>query len=352
MRATLTAMRPGQARYNLRLGPAISFRLNLRVLGICAALFFVVVGLAAWAATLGSFPVPLREVVRSTFGESTKQFEFIVQELRLPRILSAIFVGAALASSGAIFQGLVRNPLVSPDIIGIQAGATIVAVWLIVNGFSAISVPAGAFGGSVVAAAVIYFLAWKGGVSGNRLVLVGIGIDALLAAGTRFLIVRFPVQQAQAALAWSTGTVYGASWLDVLIMAGTLVVLLPVAMVLTWHLRVLQFGDDVAYVLGMRVEPTRLTLILVGCALAAVAVAVAGPVGFVALMVPHIARMVGGPMTGSTLLLTALLGATLLLGADMVALHVLPVPLPVGVVTAGVGAPYFLFLLYRGNVRL
>ncbi len=337
---------------DLRLGSAISFRLNVRLLAICLTLLGVTLLLAMWAATLGSFPVPLREVLRASFGESTRQFEFIVQELRLPRILCAILVGSALASSGAIFQGLVRNPLVSPDIIGIQAGATMVAVFLIVTQRPSNLVPVGAFAGSLIAAATIYLLSWRGGMSGNRLVLVGIGIDALLSAGTRYLIVRFPVQQAQQALAWSTGTVYGSNWTDVQILVVTLAILLPAAMALMWHLRVLQFGDDVAYVLGMRVEPTRLALIILGCGLAAVAVAVAGPIGFVALMVPHVARMIGGPTTGGTMLLTALLGGLLLLGADMVALHVMPVALPVGVVTAGVGAPYFLFLLYRANVRV
>ncbi len=352
IRPALSALRGGPVLLDLRLGSFASFRINVRVLAICLLLLVVVIALAAWAATLGSFIVPLDEVVRATFSESTRQFEFVVVQLRLPRILSAILVGAALASSGAIFQGLVRNPLVSPDIIGIQAGATVVAVFMIVNGYTDRYIPLGAFGGAVTAATAIYLLAWKGGMSGNRLVLVGIGIDALLAAGTRYLIVKFPVQQAQAAIAWSTGTVYGTGWFDVQVIAVALGELLPLAIVLTWQLRVLQFGDDIAYVLGMRVEPTRLALILVGCALAAVAVAVAGPVGFIALMVPHVARIIGGPMTGGTLLLTALLGAVLLLGADIVALHVLPVALPVGVVTAGVGAPYFLFLLYRANVRM
>src|SRR5690606_20177585 len=130
---------------------------------------------------------PLDEVVKAAIGESTRQYEFIVQTLRLPRIIVAILVGCALAMSGAIFQGLVRNPLVSPDIIGIDAGATIVAVWWIVTSQDRTLLPVVAFGGAVASAAAIYLLTWRGGISGNRLILVGIGMNAMLSAGTTYL---------------------------------------------------------------------------------------------------------------------------------------------------------------------
>jgi iron complex transport system permease protein len=335
----------------LRAGP-VSLRFNLRVLSLTGLGLAFLLLLAAWATTLGSFRVPLDEVVRASVGESTQQYEFIVRTLRLPRVITAIAVGCALAMSGAIFQGLVRNPLVSPDLIGINAGATIVAVFWIVNGRDVTLLPLVAFGGAVAAAALIYVLAWRGGISGNRLILVGIGLNALLSAGTTYLMVKYPIERVSSAVLWTAGSIYGSDWQDVRSIGLALLILAPAAVALMWSLRVLQVGDDAAASLGMLVEPTRLALILVGCGLAASAVAIAGPVGFVALIIPHIARMIAGPMTGGVLVLTGLLGAVLLLGADVVAQHFLPVALPVGVVTAAIGAPYFLFLLYRTNARI
>jgi iron complex transport system permease protein len=336
----------------VRLPGSVSFRVNVRVLALILLAVLALMLLGAWAMTLGSFHVPVIEVVRSTLGVGSSQDEFIVRTLRLPRLLCAVMVGIALAMSGAIFQGLVRNPLVSPDIIGIDAGATVVAVTWIVTRQDVRLLPLAAFAGAVASAALIYVLTWRGGISGNRLVLVGIGVNAALDAVTTYMLVRFPIEQVSAAVIWSTGSIYASDWQDVRVLLFSLLILVPAGMVLMWPLRVLQFGDDSAAGLGMHVEPVRLGLVLVGCGLAAVAVAIAGPIGFVALMVPHIARMIAGPMTGSVLLLSGLLGALLLLGADMVAQHVLPVALPVGVVTAAIGAPYFLFMLYRTNVRL
>jgi iron complex transport system permease protein len=286
------------------------------------------------------------------FGRGSEEHEFIVRSLRLPRVLVAVMVGAALGISGAIFQGLVRNPLVSPDIIGINQGATVAAVfWIVTNQPSGMLTPV-AFGGAVAAALLVYLLSWRGGVAPSRLVLVGIGIEAMLIACTTYLLVRFPIQEVEAAVAWRAGSVYASSWSDVRTLALSLTVLVPLAAMLMWHLRILQFGDDMATSLGLRVEATRLALLVVGCAFSAIAVSLAGPIGFVALMVPHIARMVAGPMTGSVLILTAIVGALMLLGSDVVGQHFLPVSLPVGVVTGVLGAPYFLLLLYRANVRL
>lgn len=330
----------------------VSVRLNLRCLAFCAVALGVLAGLAAWAMTLGSFPVPLSQVVKSTVLGGDDQYAFIVRELRLPRVLCAILVGALLATAGAVFQGVVRNPLVSPDIIGIDAGASLVAVWWIVTGRDSTLLPVVAFGGAAAAATAIYLLSWKGGIAPSRLILIGIGVNALIGATTTFLMLRYPIERVSNAVLWTTGSVYASNWSDVRVLAATLGALLPLTMTLMFPLRVLQFGDETAKSLGMRIELVRIGLLLTGCGLAAVAVSIAGPVGFVAFVVPHIARMLAGPMTGSVILLTAIVGAILLLAADLVAQHALPVALPVGVVTAALGAPYFLYLLYRGNARL
>jgi iron complex transport system permease protein len=301
-----------------------------------------------WAMTLGSFPIPFVDVVRAVFGRGTEDHEFVVRTLRLPRVLCAVLIGACLAMSGAIFQGLVRNPLVSPDIIGIDTGATVFAVFWIVTRQPADLIPVAALSGAILTALLIYLLSWKGGISPDRLILVGIGIGAACAAWTTFI----PLELARPAEVWTMGSVYGSNWDDVKWLTGTLLLAGSLAITLMWPLKVIQLGDDITRGLGMSLERTRLTLIIVGCVLAAVSVSIAGPIGFVALMVPHVARMIAGPLSGSVMFFTGVAGAVFLLLADIIAQHYLPVTLPVGIVTAAVGAPYFLFLLYRSNLHL
>lgn len=330
----------------------MAFRVNLRVLGFVGIALSIFLAMAAWALTLGSYPISLGEVVATLLGSGTDRWEFIVLGLRLPRIIAAGLAGPMLAMSGAIFQGLVRNPLVSPDIIGINGGAALVAVFWIVTGQAWQLLPVMAFLGALVTGGAIYLLSWRGHIAASRLVLVGIGMNALLSAGTTFLLVRAEIGDAQRAVLWTTGSLYASDWNEVLVLALGFAVLVPAGALLVWGLRVLQLGDDAAKGVGMRVEPYRLALLFVGCGLAAVPVSVAGPIGFVALMVPHVARMIAGPISGGVFVLSGLIGATLVLGADMVGQHALPIGLPVGVLTAAVGAPYFLYLLYRRNARL
>ncbi len=334
----------------VRLPGGPSWRARPRVLVVGCVAVALALALAGWTLVLGDFPVPFGQVVATTLGFGSGDHDFVVRTLRLPRTLAAAGVGVALGTSGAVFQGLVRNPLVAPDIIGVMTGASVCAVALIVLGGPTVLLPVAAFGGAVAAAGLVYGLTWRGGITGNRLVLVGIGVNAIMYALTTFLIVRFPIEQVAPAVLWQTGTLYGRSWQHVAWIGIGLAVLLPAAGALMPRLRVLQLGDDAAAALGTRVEPARAGLVVVGAGLAAIAVAVAGPVSFVALMVPHIARMLLGPLTGGVLVVAGLLGAVLVLASDLVAQHLFsPISLPVGVVTAAVGAPYFLFLLYRSN---
>lgn len=329
-----------------------SIRFNARVLILTLVTLLVLIALALWAISLGSYRIPYADVVRAVFGNGAPDQEFVVRTLRLPRVISAMLIGACLAMSGAMFQGLVRNALVSPDIIGIQTGATIFAVFWIVTGQASGLLPVAAFFGAVLTAALVYGLSWKKGISDSRLILVGIGMGATLSAGTTFLTVRYPVELVRPAIVWSIGSLFGSDWGDVRILLAATFILGPLAVALMWPLRRLQLGDDVSRGLGLPLERTRLLMIVVGCGLCAFAVSIAGPIGFVALMVPHAARMLAGPLSGSVMLFTGVLGACFLLFADVVAQHYMPVALPVGVVTSAVGAPYFLFLLYRFNVRM
>lgn len=348
---TRARQRAGDTPRPLRARPPLAWSLRYRprvvVAGLVATLTLVAV--MAWTMSLGTFPVPLPDVVTTTFGTGTGEFDFVVRTLRLPRTLAAAGVGMALAISGAIFQGLVRNPLVAPDIIGVMAGASLAAVTLIVVFRTPSVVPLGAGLGALAAAALVSALTWRGGISGHRLVLVGIGVNAVLVSLTTLVFVRFPVEEIAPAVLWTTGTLYARTWQQVGWMGVGLVVLVPAALALVPRLRVLQLGDASAASLGVHPERSRTALLVVGAALAGLAVAVAGPVGFVALMVPHAARMLLGALSGGVLVVTGLLGALLVLVSDLLAQHALPVSLPVGVVTAAVGAPYFLYLLYRTN---
>lgn len=341
--------RPGHITIRNRF---ISVRVNYRVLGITAITAFLLVVMMTWAMTLGSFSIPFMDVVRSVFGRGNEDQEFVVRTLRLPRVLSAVMIGAALSISGGIFQGMVRNPLVSPDVIGIESGASGAAVFWIVTGQPWSLLPLAAFLGATGTAAAIYLLSWKGGIAADRLILVGIGIGAAVSAWTTFLTVRYPVEIVRPAQVWTIGSLYGNDWADIRLLVAFLVIGIPASAMLMWPLRALQLGDDITRGLGLPLERVRLTLILLACALAAVSVSVAGPIGFVALMVPHMARMIAGPLSGSVLVFMGVLGALFLLTADVVGQHFMPVSLPVGIVTAVVGGPYFLFLLYRSNARM
>ncbi len=352
MSASMGTIPPRRSGHRTVRRAGVAVRIDTRALRLMAIAFALLVLLMIWAVTLGSFSIPFGEVIDAIFGRGAEETRMVVRTLRLPRVLVAVLMGACLAMSGTIFQGIARNPLVSPDIIGITSGATFFAVaWMILAIGPPALLPLAAFVGAVTAATLVYVLSWKRGIAMNRLILVGIGIGAMLSAGSTYLTVKYPIEITRPAIVWAMGSIYASNWSDVRLLALSLLILGPIALMSMESLRTLQFGDMVSRSLGVPLERTRLTLILLGCALAAVSVALAGPIGFVALIVPHMARMIAGPPSGSVLILTALLGSLMLLGSDIVAQHLLPVTLPVGVVTGAVGAPYFLYLLYRSNVR-
>ncbi|MEM7338717.1 MAG: iron ABC transporter permease [Actinomycetota bacterium] len=330
-----------------------SAHVQWRVVALWAVAAAFMLALVIVGLIVGDFPVPARDALATVLWDRGGEFDFIINTLRFPRLTVALLAGIALACSGAIFQGLIGNPLVSPDIIGVNNGAALVAVFILAVGGDVSLLPYAAFAGAASTALLIYVLAWKSGVSGARLVLVGIGINSVLAAGITFIQVRFPIERIIAAARWQAGTLFGASWSDARTLAIGLAILLPLAFFFTRRLRLLQLGDDTAAALGIRVERDRLALLAIGSGLAAIAVAVVGPLGFVALLVPHIARLLAGNLTGGVLLLTGVLGGLFLLGADLIAQRLFaPTALPAGVITAALGGPYFLLLLARYNRAL
>jgi iron complex transport system permease protein len=322
-------------------------RREVVVAAVLVALTFLLLCLSV---SVGAFPVPLADVAPAIFGRGDGATTLIVQTLRLPRALLGVLTGAAFGLSGALFQSFARNPLASPDVIGVTAGASAAAVFVLVSlGGTYATVSAGAFVGGLLAALVVYLLAYRRGLSSYRLVLVGIGIGAVLLSITDFLLTRADIYDAQRAMVWLTGSLAGLGWERVRPLTLLLCVLVPAALALTRPVRALQLGDDTARSLGFPVERTKIAIVVVGVALASAATAAAGPIVFVAFVAPAIARQLTRS-SGPTLVASGLLGSALVLGADVLARQVTSgVELPVGIVTGVLGAPYLLFLLARAN---
>lgn len=328
-------------------GERVSLRLHRRPLLVGIALTVVALAGAILAIGTGDYPLSFGQVVATLLGGGDASSSFVVETLRLPRTLTALLVGAALGVSGAIFQGLARNPLGSPDFIGFTMGAATGALLaiLVFDGGPA-QIALGAIAGTLVTAVAVYLLAMRGGVQGYRLVLVGIGIGAMLLSVNHYLITHAHRDDAMEAARWLVGSVNGRGWEDVVPVAIALTLLLPPALGLARRLRMLELGDDAAKALGVDVERSRLLLALVSIALTAVGVAATGPVAFVALTAPQLARFLTRTPTPG-LATSALMGATVLVLSDVVAQHLSPTDLPVGIVTGLLGGLYLAWLLSR-----
>ncbi|MCG8365331.1 MAG: iron ABC transporter permease [Pseudanabaenales cyanobacterium] len=332
----------------------LSLRLDRRTPRVLLGLMLATLAAIIWSVGQGEYPVPPLAVIRTVLGLPTDNpdYGFIVNTLRLPRTLAAWGVGMALAIAGALTQGVTRNPLAAPGIIGVNAGAALAAVTLIVV-FPAAPftvLPLAAFGGALTVAALIYLLAWKGGSSPVRLILVGVGFSLIAGALTNLMVTFGNIYNVSQALVWLAGSVYGRSWAQVLAFTPWLVGFGVMSLFLSRELNALQLGDDLARSLGSRLEWCRGWLLLSGVALAGAAVATAGSIGFVGLMAPHIARQLVGPSHEGLLPVAALTGGMVVVAADLVGrLLFAPIELPCGIITAIIGAPYFLWLLYRSR---
>ncbi|MGF2687482.1 FecCD family ABC transporter permease [Marinobacter sp. DUT-3] len=332
-------------------GDRWSIKLNVRVLGVTLALAALLAVSSLLALSSGSHPASLADVLEALVSPGTSDLGLIVLEIRLPRIVMAILVGGALGSAGLILQGLVRNPLASPDVIGITSGASAAAVlflWLGgVTGTSLLLAPV-AMGGAFAVALCITLLAWQKGVSPSRLVLVGVGLAAALTAVTTLLLVLSPDSTAMDAYIWLTGSLYASQWHDVTALAPWLVLCWPLALVRLRHLDAQSMGDDMAQGLGSALQGHRLMFLVLAVAMAGSAVAYAGAVGFIGLIAPHMARrLITSGYTG-LLPVAALIGALILLYADWIGrVAFIPRDLPAGIFVAGIGAPFFVYLLYR-----
>ncbi|MCX2925758.1 FecCD family ABC transporter permease [Streptomyces sp. NEAU-W12] len=324
----------------------LSLRVDARALVVGVLLLLVALTASVVLIGTGDFPIPAADVVRTLLSEGDPGQEFIVTELRLPRVLVGLLAGASLGLAGALFQSVSRNPLGSPDILGLGQGATAGALVVIVL-FSgtAQQVALGALAGGLVTGFALYALAWKRGVHGYRLVLVGIGVSAIVTAVNGYLLTKSDIVDAARAVVWMTGSLDGRDWDQVRPLLALCAVLVPLVLAHSRGLRMMEMGDDVSYALGVRVERVRMVLMLSAVLLTASATAASGPVGFVALTAPQLARrLTRSP--GPNLMPSMCMGAALLVSADWVSQRAFGAEqLPVGVVTGVLGGVYLLWLL-------
>lgn len=348
-------------RVPLRIGP-VSTVWRPRTLAVPVVAATVLILMMAASVGRGDLPIGTAEVLATLLGHGDPGTEFIVLELRLPRALTGALVGFALGLAGAVSQTTMRNPLATPDMLGITVGASAAAVAVIVLGgtngvvsssVAQLGVPLASLAGGLVATTAIYLLAWRDGLDGYRLVLVGIGVDAIGTAVVYWLLSVAEVNDAARALVWITGSLNARGWEHVVPLGVALAVLVPPALYLSFQLGALGLGEDTATALGVPVNRLRGWLTVLAFVLAAVATAAAGPIMFVALAAPQVARRLAGtswpPLLGS-----AFVAATLTVTADLIARTLLgAAQLPVGVVTAVLGAPFLIYLLVRQRrVRL
>lgn len=315
-------------------------------------LFVMFIALAVSGALisimLGSVKISLPEILMALAGEGAGTHGQILMNIRLPRTLVAALVGIDLALSGAILQAIMKNPLADPHIIGISSGAGLmgIIVMLLFPEHSALITPA-AFLGAMGAAMLIYILAWKNGIQPIRIILAGVAVSAFLGAGISALMILYS-DRVHSALMWMVGGLSARSWPHVAMLWPYTLVGGILALLSARQLNILQLGDEMAKSLGLRVELTRLLLTAVAALLAASAVSVVGLLGFVGLIVPHMARLIVGSDHRVLLPASAILGAAVLMYSDTVArVAFAPVELPVGILMAALGAPFFLFLLRR-----
>ena len=351
MTALSTPVRVGRLSWLVPLRAGLVVSTGLALLAVLVALDLA----------LGDVDVPVPDVVGVLLGGGDAGQRFVVMDLRLPQTLVAVLVGAALGLSGALTQTFARNPLASPDILGVTQGAALGAVAVIVlsgaSGYGAgsvdgplqsIALPVASFLGGLGTAALLYLLSWRRGVDGRRLVLAGIGLGLVLTALTSWLLVRARIQDAASAQVWLNGSLNARGWDQAAPLLWTLAALVPLSLVLVRTLNAMQLGDDLARGLGVRLQSTQLLTLVAAVGLAAVAVSAVGPLAFVAFVVPQIGlRLTGG--SRPPMVVAMVLGACLVVGADLVTRVVLPFALPTGLVTAAIGAPYLIWLLVRTN---
>lgn len=341
-----TVETPGVA--TLRWG-GFSMRVRRRAVIVCVILTVAVVGGIVAQLALGTYTVSLPDIVAALAGHADERVRMVVVDWRLPRALAAAVFGAALGLSGAMFQALTNNPLGSPDVIGFTMGSfTGVLLVMLAGGTGFALIAGGAIAGGLVTAFAVYLFAFKRGVQGFRLIIVGIAVAAMLTSLNTWIMVKVDVDFAMQAAVWGAGTLNGVSWGQVGPAVAVVVVLVVLIALVVPRLRQLELGDDIAALQGLDVERTKIVMIALGISFTAIVTAVAGPIAFVALAAPQVARRLTRTSASVDLVTSALTGAALLTFADLIAQHALGgITIPVGAVTVCIGGLYLVWLLAR-----
>ena len=331
---------------------AIPARRALRRLSVVAWLALLLAAGALVALTIGPFRLTLAEVLAALTGRAEGTADVVVWNIRLPRVLAAMLVGAALAAAGASYQVLFRNPLVSPDILGVSSGAALGAVCGIFLSLPVIAIQGFAFAGGLGAVALVIFVsqAVRGVDQTLVLVLTGVVMGALAGAATSLLkVMADPYDQLPAITFWLLGSLASTTPADLGPVLPAVAIGLVPLILLRWRINLLSLGDDEARALGVDAPRLRLLVIAAATLITASVVAIAGVVGWVGLVIPHIARMLVGPSFATLLPVAAILGAGYLLLVDTLCRTLATIEIPLGILTAVLGAPFFLYLLARGR---
>ncbi len=319
-----------------------------RLVFSCLVLVLVSLAVAIVSLQSGAVTLDMSQVFNALTGSAPRNITMVVTEWRLPRVMMALLVGAALGISGAIFQSLMRNPLGSPDVMGFNTGAwSGVLVAMVLFGQHLTAITLAAMAGGILTSLVVWALAWRDGIETFRLIIIGIGMRAMLMAFNTWLLLQASLETSLSAGLWFAGSLNGLTWAKTLPAAPLILLMFVCALLLVKRMRLLEMGDDSACALGVSVERSRLMLMLVAVVLTAAATAIAGPISFIALVAPHIARRLSGTARWG-LTQSALCGSLLLLAADLCAQRLfMPYQLPVGVVTVSLGGIYLIVLLVQ-----
>ncbi|MCJ8052849.1 iron ABC transporter permease [Shinella curvata] len=315
-------------------------------------LVIILAGLVIASLALGDVALSRQDLWETLTGshDRTSRNAMIVFDLRLPRVLLAALVGAALATAGTITLAIMRNPLAEPGVLGINSGAAVavMAVIVLLQDPPALLPPVAGFAGAAAMAAAVFLLSWRGGTSSLRIILTGIGLGSLAGAATTFLSAFGDIGDVQRAMIWLAGSVYDASLAKVRFLFLWLVIPLALAWMASRELDLIRFGDDTAKSFGQPVDRTRGLMIVLCTLISGAAVAAAGLIGFVGLVAPHVAGRLVGPSHARILPVAALCGAILVVAADLLGrLVIAPVQIPAGIVTGLIGAPFFASLLWK-----
>lgn len=334
----------------------ISINKNKKFTLVIGILVILIITTFLVSLNTGSLSIAPSDVIKTLIGQGSKSQEIAIFKLRLPRIVIGILVGTALAIAGTILQGVTKNDLADSGILGINSGAALfVVVYIfIMNGnvydgisnMTIFTMPLVALSGAIFGAFLIYILAWKNGINSSRLLLIGIGINVAFTSILTIFQLKFTTQEFNRVMAWTSGSIWGASWKYVLAILPFILIFVILTIYKSRYLDALNLGDEVATGLGVEVEKERRKLIIYAVILAGVATSVAGSIAFLGLIAPHIARKLVGPKHKNLIPTAALVGSLILLVGDTIARNIIaPMELPVGIVVSVIGVPYFIYLM-------